>query len=477
MRHAGIILLTIFAAAVLVAPVASAQLSDEYAGWADGPEGFLLTKKEKKEWDTIASDEAAENFIKLFWARRNPEPNSSFNAFKAEFDAKVLFADQNFGYRDRRGSLSDRGEVLILMGRPGGRQVRGPEQAGGGAGTASQASEVWMYDPATLSAELKIKGATLFFVFYEEGLGSGKFVLDASSREGIKSKSALSRAPDAYFLHPDLNQVPLPVSVSNAVAASTSSLELLKTADAPYNGVVIVIAEPGVSDGVHQPLWVHMELPPDAPQLDLIAGKVSAADGEPVSTFEKVAVPLDGQNGTAYHLAFPLQVGSISVDIVGVSGGVPQFTHSLEAEVATVTTEGPWMSMLWCGIGASPNPDAKLGEPFTFGGWHLIPVSGPELTREAEIAYFGFLVRPGLNDEGAVELGVKIRVKRDGKALGRPFSAPLETSKIYGDLYMYGNSIGLSGLPEPGPYELEFTITDKISEISVERSLPVEISE
>jgi GWxTD domain-containing protein len=478
MRYVGLPVILVFAVLVLAAPIASAQLSDEYVGWADGPQGFLLTKKEKKEWDTITSDDAAARFIKLFWARRNPEPNSSFNAFKAEFDAKVLFADQNFAYRDRRGSLSDRGQVLILMGRPDGRQVREPERpGGGGADTTNQASEVWIYDPANLPAELKAKGANLFFVFYEEGVGSNHFVLDTSSREGIKAKSSLSRAPEAFLLHPDLDEVPLPVSVSNAVTASASSLKMLETTNAPYDGVVIVIAELGVSDGVHQPLWVHLELPPDAPKLDLLAGKVSAVGGEDVSTFEKAATPLDGQNGTAYHLAFPLQEGTYTIAIVGTAGGVPQFTHSLEAKVSTIPTDGPWMSMLWCGIGASPHPEAKLGEPFTFGGWHMIPVSGPEMTRENEITYFGFLVRPGLDDEGAVELEVKIRVKRDGKALGRPFTAALETSKIYGDLYMYGNSIGLSGLPEPGPYEIEFTITDKISQVSVERSLPVEIGE
>ena len=103
MRHHGLILLVGFALAVFLAPVAEAQLSDNYAGWTDGPEGFLLTKKEKKAWGKIKTDAEAERFIDLFWARRNPEPNSGFNAFRAEFEARVRFADQNFGYGNRRG--------------------------------------------------------------------------------------------------------------------------------------------------------------------------------------------------------------------------------------------------------------------------------------------------------------------------------------------------------------------------------------
>jgi hypothetical protein len=54
---------------------------------------------------------------------------------------------------------------------------------------------------------------------------------------------------------------------------------------------------------------------------------------------------------------------------------------------------------------------------------------------------------------------------------------PLDASQVMGDLYMYGNSIGLSGLPEPGSYELEFTITEETSETSVERSISLEVSE
>ena len=82
-----------------------------------------------------------------------------------------------------------------------------------------------------------------------------------------------------------------------------------------------------------------------------------------------------------------------------------------------------------------------------------------------------------MNEEGAVDLKARVRVKRDGKPLGNPFTMPLDASQMMGDLYMYGNSIGLSGLPEPGNYELEFTITEGTSDTVVERTVPLEISE
>ena len=103
MRHAGLIILACFALTVCLTPIADAQLSAEYAAWPDGPEGFLLTKKEKKEWAKISTDADAERFITLFWARRNPEPANPQNSFREEFEAKVRFADENFSYGNHRG--------------------------------------------------------------------------------------------------------------------------------------------------------------------------------------------------------------------------------------------------------------------------------------------------------------------------------------------------------------------------------------
>jgi len=484
MRHKSLRLLLIFAIAVLLAPLTEAQLSSEYAGWADGPEGFFLTKKEKKEWGKVATDGEAKRFIELFWARRNPEVSNPYNSFKAEFDAKVKFADDNFSYPGHRGSLSDRAKVLILMGRPEHRQVRGPAQpvqalgdTTGGTDAVEGSTEVWQYNPAALPKGFKVKGSRLLFMFYEEKLDSNNFSLDRSNRDSFGGMNALSKAPEAYLLHPELKEVPKPISVADGRSASPAHLAWCDQDDAPFDDLVRVVSELGLSDGINKPLWVHIELPPEAPPLDLLVGRVKTADGEDLSNFEIDAIPLKGQYGSVYHLSFPLDPGSYTVEIAGSSGGAPLVTERVETEVTTAPAEGTWLSPLWIGISAEPNPDAPLGAAFTFGGWHLIPISGPDLTREAEIAYFGFLERPALNEEGAVELKARVRVKKDGQPLGKPLTMPLDSSQVTGDLYMYGNSIGLSGLPEPGSYELEFTITEETSETSIERSVPLEISE
>jgi GWxTD domain-containing protein len=469
--------------ALLIASTAAAQLSEEYAGWADGPAGFLLTKKERKAWEQVATDAAAKEFIELFWARRNQDPDAAFNSFRAEFESKVRYADEHFGTDNQRGALTDRARVLILMGRPEGAQTRGQQQTlppvgeqFGGSDDVEGSTQVWFYEPAKLPSGFKAKGSQLIFMFYEEQPNTNDYILDRSNRLAFKGMALLEKAPEVLLLHPDLTQVPKPITIAGARRAPD---ELASWVDqqGPFNEAVRVIAEPGVSDGVHRPLWVHLELPPEAPQLATIAGRVMSPQGDVLSTFEIDAEAFEGQYGSAYHLTIPLSAGSYRVDLVGSADGTPQVTESIATDIEDVPSQGTWMSPLGLGIRVSPDPEAKLGEAFTYGGWHLVPLTGPDLTRQAEVVFFGFIVRPGMGEDGTPDLEARVRLTRDGKPFARPATLPLEASPVISDLYMYGSSIPLSGLPETGSYELEFEIREGISESYVERAVPLEISE
>ena len=88
-RFSGRLRPPLLLAAVLISASASAQVSYRYADWADGPVKFLMTKVEMKQWKTIHSDADAQAFIDLFWARRDPTPDTPRNEFRDEFDARV----------------------------------------------------------------------------------------------------------------------------------------------------------------------------------------------------------------------------------------------------------------------------------------------------------------------------------------------------------------------------------------------------
>lgn len=482
MRSTRLVLATALVAIVSLATTASAELSEKYRDWADGPAGYLLTKSEKKAWDEITTDAAAKDFIALFWARRDPDPSDSFNPFKAEFDARVRYADEHFGYDDTPGSMTDRGRVLILLGAPQSAEKRSPtetvelmDNTSAGTDEVRANAELWSYDPSKLPEELKVKGSRLLYVFYEQKAETNNYVLDRSHREATMGLRVLSKVPEVALVNPDLQEVPKPVSFQGAEAASTAALAALDNGAGDWNDSATLILDAGVADQAHRPIWLDLELPEAAPKLEQLAGRV-LADGDVVSTFEAPAEVLTTKSGSAaYHLTFPVEAGSYRVDVVGLAGGSAVVTASGDIEVAAIPTEGTWLSPLWVGLQAIRDEDFRLGDPFTFGGWHLSPLAGRDVPHASELSYFGFVVRPSSEDGAQPQLETKITLKRDGTRLGPPLKQPINVGRITDDLFMYGDALNLAGLPEAGDYTLVFEITDQAAGVTVERTVELHI--
>src|SRR3954447_6326108 len=108
-------------AAILTAAAATsafAALSPAKADWGKGPVQFIMTAEEKAAWKTIQTDAAADDFIALFWARRDPTPSTPRNEFREEFEARVKTADEQFSRGRFNGSTSEPGRMLIVFGNP-----------------------------------------------------------------------------------------------------------------------------------------------------------------------------------------------------------------------------------------------------------------------------------------------------------------------------------------------------------------------
>src|SRR5262249_19540240 len=86
--------------------------------WADGPARILLTNAEADEYRHLADPASRSEFITKFWKARDPKPETPENEFRNEYERRVAFADQYFVQGEKRGSLTDRGMVFILLGLP-----------------------------------------------------------------------------------------------------------------------------------------------------------------------------------------------------------------------------------------------------------------------------------------------------------------------------------------------------------------------
>jgi GWxTD domain-containing protein len=461
----------------------AAPKAESLLDWDESPAGFLMTKDEEKAWKKITAEDEARAFIELFWAKRNPDPASAFNPFKAEFENRVRYADQEFSWEKQRGALTDRGRVMILMGPPHASENRFPtetverlDDTAAGTDEVRANAKLWFYDPQQLPEGFRIKGSRLLFTFYEEKAESNNFILDRSHQEGVMALRAMSRAPEVYVLHPDLEEVPKPVSVPGGEPPTATALAWLEAEAPPLQEQLRVATEVGVADAANRPFWLHLELPSDAPVLEALAGRVLEADGRVASTFQVAAEPLAAPTGTAYQLTFPLAAGSYRVEVAGGAGGEAKVAWSGDVVIPETPTEGTWMTPLALGLAAFPEQEGwKLGSPFGFGALHLMPLTVTSVSNQAELSYFGHVIRPGLNEAGEPELEVKVVLTMDGKRLGRPFTMPLGAVAITPDLYVYANSLVLSGLPQSGTYGFEFTVTDTIADVSAERTIELEV--
>ena len=132
--------------------------SAELLAWAEGPIRWLLLPSEWRELKRIEDPSEAANFVEAFWRLRDPDLTTADNEYRAQFAARVEAADQLYAEDEVRGSLTDRGRALILLGPPPHMRV-GTEQglvykAGRRAGRRSTTREirieVWRYPEAEL---------------------------------------------------------------------------------------------------------------------------------------------------------------------------------------------------------------------------------------------------------------------------------------------------------------------------------------
>ena len=95
------------------------NLAPEFRHWINEEVNYIITSEEKKQFLSLANDTERENFIKSFWAARNPDPHSENNAYEEEHYRRLAYANQHYGnVKAQDGWHSDQGMIYILLGEP-----------------------------------------------------------------------------------------------------------------------------------------------------------------------------------------------------------------------------------------------------------------------------------------------------------------------------------------------------------------------
>jgi GWxTD domain-containing protein len=85
--------------------------------WVEKDVFYIIAKDEKNEFLSLKTVEEKENFIDLFWRKRDPNPDTEANEFKDTYYERMAFANEHFA-SGIQGWKTDRGIVYILYGKP-----------------------------------------------------------------------------------------------------------------------------------------------------------------------------------------------------------------------------------------------------------------------------------------------------------------------------------------------------------------------
>jgi GWxTD domain-containing protein len=165
------------------------ELGPAYGSWLKDEVAEIITEDERRAFLQLSTNEERQQFIEIFWERRNPEPDSPVNAYREEHYRRLAYTDEHFS-SGIAGRKTDRGRIYILWGPPdeieshptGGTYDR-PMSQGGGQ-TTTHPWELWRY------RHLEEIGENIEIEFVDPS-GTGEYHITMDPCE----KDALSHVP------------------------------------------------------------------------------------------------------------------------------------------------------------------------------------------------------------------------------------------------------------------------------------------
>jgi GWxTD domain-containing protein len=132
---------------------------------------LIMTREEKNIFHHLPDEESRKEFIRDFWSKRDPDPDTEENEFKEEFFGRIEYSNQHFK-EGPPGWKTDRGRIYIYLGPP------------------DKTDEIFTHNQTDYSGE-KIRGSILIWMYYRYGLGlefvdtngTGHFTLDPTPYE------------------------------------------------------------------------------------------------------------------------------------------------------------------------------------------------------------------------------------------------------------------------------------------------------
>lgn len=474
---------------ILLAGTGTAEVPGEIGNWGKGPASHLMTKEEQKVWKSLKSEQDADAFIKLFWARRDPTPETPQNEFQEVINQRVQFANEAFTAGRTVGSMSDRGKVFIVIGPPYQRKTSSEApttniQTPSGP-TASPREEVWVYEKDKLPA---YAGMPIFEVVFVDQNFTNNWKLGHSP--GVDVNDLLEKARNAYIISPDMTELPTyevyleaqrkaamlppPAKATVETAALKAAIDEFKSAEtSPHKAASLTFGEFLTPDGqyfVPVQLYFGSGSGIDADQDVTFFGVVEGVGGQVVAAYEEpIRVRSNAAGETYVDRSLIIEPGAYK-GVFGVAAGDRVLAMAkADMKVEPISGTEPSISRLVLSRNIYALTEAQMPtDPFAFGGLKVVPEGDLTFSQSDELWYFFEMRNPGVDAaSGAPKVQVQIEVATEISGQAKKRRAPLMEATVQPvkdtpGHFIVGSSIPLSGF-EPSDYTISIKVIDTVA--------------
>ena len=470
-------LTAILLSAMLAAPPSGGKRAESLERWYQGPVRYLMTHREEKEFKALKDDPGRSEYIRAFWRRRDPIPQTPENEARIAFWRRVVETNRQFNDSAMPGWKTDRGKIYILAGPPTAitedtnYDVSDPHIANRGLvrwsyeGTLPQPQlhgtfvvpfvrdndgEYHLYPSAKFSSpafdplnsyDRGIASITRIQSAFDYGPGDLGVALDQALLQTPpwQDKDFIDRVTSEVYL----GALPMEVGFDFLLAADGSTFALINCA-VPFSAFTQVAGAPTAPD-----VSVVARLSPEAggPAIDVIEGSFAPA---PTNNTAR------GSESLIYQARVPLLPGRYSM-YIGLFEQVRLQAANLRTAIDIPDLAGP-LSLSSVSLGGSikplPEGAGDYSRPYRISDFEFIPIVGSVFHNGQTFAALWQVYTDGPSGPGS-GLEVSSRFYRtDGDDEETPIGQPRVVPNAHA---VQGYSLELKGWP-PGKYRFEVTV-------------------
>jgi len=430
---------------------------DKYKKWLNEEVFWLITPEEKDAFEKLTSDKEKENFVSLFWAKRDPTPLTKKNEFKENYYATLDYVNKMYTKGQETGWKTDVGKTLLFFGTPRDKKTN---------------PETWIYDPIPplgLADEFQI----VFDVVENRGL-----VINPNMTSKV-SLEAMDEYASRTIFHPDLTEAPDYSKISQIPDELAKEMQILKKAslgafdheEIPCKSSFYFRKAKNKKTSLT--LVYFFESPDIVPKKVVLFGVLNT-EKDPAKSFRR-QVELKKDDYYA-HVVVPLLPARYEL-VYGLKD-VESSRYSIYRREIEVPDY--WMNQLELGALIITDrvetvmPDSRDESVFNFGQFFVYPKKDRVFNKTNTLNILYQIYNAKIED-GQVKLRQEIQIKSEARSYTLP-AQPLEREVTEGEVIVSGFPIPLTHI-DAGEYMLIIRITDKITNQVVEKTEKVTIVE